>query len=369
MESLLHSQHYNRPTKWTMVILCNARSNGKAAKLVFNNFNILDMVSDEINFFLPGYETSDIHEGQSFDEINSKKQYLEGIHRQEYSDYHYNYPFDVVVSRRLGPILFDDASFANFVKELSLRCKGHQYSGSCELVLLPLREGTPRYEDMTNIPLDPLCENRGMSLDQFLHEVFNILRSENLNRTTFFSFLRRDRIHDRIYELYQHACHIPIESYSQHLEENLDRDILNHMRWHIGEPYFFISYSSEDTLEAMALRNCLEQEGHKVWIAPDGIPQGRDYISVIPASIRMSKRFILLLSQSSARSTWVRNEVSTAIGCRTTMNILLTKGYSIQQMRENESISFMLDGCQIKYRLEDMLCDESALRRFVEDEN
>ena len=206
-----------------------------------------------------------------------------------------------------------------------------------------------------------------MSLDQFLHEVFNILRSENPSRSTFFGLLRRDRIQDKIYELYKQACDIHIDSYSLHLEEKLNRDILNHMRWHVGEPYFFISYSSEDTLEAMALRNCLEQEGHKVWIAPDGIPQGRDYISVIPASIRMSKRFILLLSKRSAQSTWVRNEVSTAIGCRTTMNVLLTKGYTIQQMRENESISFMLDGCQIRHRLEDILCDHSAFRQFLDD--
>lgn len=368
MEAELRMQQYNRPTKWTIVILCNGRSNNKAARQIFNNFNILDIVSDEINFFLPGYETTDMC-NQGFQTLDCQVQDLERINRDTYKDYHYDSPFDVVMSRRLGPIVFNDAAFANFVKELSLRCKGYSYSGRSELIILPLNEGTPIYDKFINLPLDPLCGDTRMSLDQFLHEAFNILRRERIESTIpFFARLfYRDRTLDEITNLYYEATNTNIARYANEIKYELDQDILRHMKWNKGDKFFFISYSSEDTLEAMALRSCLESEGYKVWIAPDGIPQGRDYISVIPASIRMCKRFILLLSSSSANSSWVRNEVSTAISCRCSVNVLLTKDYDIESMRRNESMKFMLDGCQIRYRLEEVLRDEGMYQSFLHD--
>ena len=61
------------------------------------------------------------------------------------------------------------------------------------------------------------------------------------------------------------------------------------------------------------LKNKLQNMGCNVWIAPDGIPQGRDYSLVVPTVLRYTKNFVLLLTEESAKSRWVIRELDIAI--------------------------------------------------------
>lgn len=76
----------------------------------------------------------------------------------------------------------------------------------------------------------------------------------------------------------------------------------------------FISYGSNDARTARLWRDELRHRGFKVWIAPESIPVGSNYMESIPNAIRKSAAFLLLLSEDSQyRAKWVRKELSTAI--------------------------------------------------------
>lgn len=66
-------------------------------------------------------------------------------------------------------------------------------------------------------------------------------------------------------------------------------DIERHVNWRFSEDFYFISYSTKDKTKAELIRRMLQDNGAKVWIAPDGIPQGRDYSTIIPTALRYTK--------------------------------------------------------------------------------
>lgn len=79
------------------------------------------------------------------------------------------------------------------------------------------------------------------------------------------------------------------------------------------DKYFFISYSSLDKDIALNLKELLEENGIKCWMAPDSIPVGSDYTEVIVDAIEKSCGVVLMLSENSQNSKWVPKELDIAI--------------------------------------------------------
>ena len=75
----------------------------------------------------------------------------------------------------------------------------------------------------------------------------------------------------------------------------------------------FISYISEEHDTALQVRSALENNDIKCWMAPESIPAGMDYAEVIQDAIEKCDVFVLLLSEKSQQSKWVRKELDKAL--------------------------------------------------------
>lgn len=80
------------------------------------------------------------------------------------------------------------------------------------------------------------------------------------------------------------------------------------------ESFVFVSYSSKESKAANQLKQVLEANGIKCWMAPQSIPAGSDYAYEIPKAISSCKALVLMLSKASQESKWVPKEVGSAIG-------------------------------------------------------
>ena len=122
-------------------------------------------------------------------------------------------------------------------------------------------------------------------------------------------------------------------------------------------------------MKANSLKILLEHHGLHVWIAPDGIPQGREYPVVIPTALKLAKVFVLLLTPESARSQWVRRELAIAIGnsANTKVKVLLSEGMTISDIRADNELEFLLDRVQVKYDYSEVVHSHSMLDRFIKE--
>lgn len=77
----------------------------------------------------------------------------------------------------------------------------------------------------------------------------------------------------------------------------------------------FISYKSEEQKHALWLRSILEAKGYSCWLDTSCIPGGSSYAEKIPTAIEECRIFIILLSQQSQSSIWVRKELDIALNC------------------------------------------------------
>ncbi|NDJ33930.1 MAG: TIR domain-containing protein [Chloroflexi bacterium] len=75
----------------------------------------------------------------------------------------------------------------------------------------------------------------------------------------------------------------------------------------------FISHSTQDAPVAQEIAARLSEAGAQVWIAPNSIRPGEDFLAAIERGLSTSTHFLLLLSESSMQSNWVRMEINTAI--------------------------------------------------------
>lgn len=81
----------------------------------------------------------------------------------------------------------------------------------------------------------------------------------------------------------------------------------------------FISYSSGDAAFAAALKSALHREGYRTWYAPEQMEGGSRISDQVEQAIRTHDRFVLVLSENSIRSEWVRLELAAALKFRTQM--------------------------------------------------
>lgn len=143
-------------------------------------------------------------------------------------------------------------------------------------------------------------------------------------------------------------------------------DIELHVHWKLSENFYFISYSTKDKVKAELIRRKLQEHGVKVWIAPDGIPQGRDYSMIIPTTLRYAKNFVLILTENSAKSKWVSREIDAAINnSSTNLKIILTNGFQLNQLKSYPDLGFYLNKVQVSYRYEDIIQNAETFARFI----
>lgn len=103
----------------------------------------------------------------------------------------------------------------------------------------------------------------------------------------------------------------------------------------------FISYSSNDLLQAETVRNVLEKNGLSCWMAPRDIPGGSNYTKEIPIAIRNCKVFVLILSKSAQSSHWVLKELDSAVNCG---KVILP--FMLEDCALNDEFNFLLTGAQ-----------------------
>lgn len=89
-------------------------------------------------------------------------------------------------------------------------------------------------------------------------------------------------------------------------------DYRAHMMHPIQYYSLFISYSSQDDTLARRLHADLQNQGVRCWFAPEDMKIGDEIRSCIDEAIHLQDKLLLLLSECSLASTWVKNEVEAA---------------------------------------------------------
>jgi hypothetical protein len=78
----------------------------------------------------------------------------------------------------------------------------------------------------------------------------------------------------------------------------------------------FISYSRKDIDFVRKLAGDLEKAGYDVWWDITDLRGGDDWVSTLPAAIKSSQFFIIVLTPNSVESEWVRKEYTQALSLR-----------------------------------------------------
>ena len=96
--------------------------------------------------------------------------------------------------------------------------------------------------------------------------------------------------------------------------------------------YAFISYQTNDIDDAYWVKKVLIENGINCWMAPDSIPGGSSYADEIDDAINGCTVFVLVLSEQTQHSKWVKKELDRAINTGKLVlpfmieNIVLFKG-------------------------------------------
>lgn len=75
----------------------------------------------------------------------------------------------------------------------------------------------------------------------------------------------------------------------------------------------FICHAHQDADFAHRLTRDLQERGWRVWIAPDSIRPGEQWVEAIDRGLEESGMFILVLTPAAVKSPWVRDETNAAI--------------------------------------------------------
>ena len=369
--------------KWALVIFANPRSDSKAVEFIIRNFHIMDTLSNDVDFFLPGYcltwdrselaipdkwmerELNESHD--DFHSSTEKSGFWDRVRGKEQGK-----GYALIESPRIGSVYFSDADYADFVMEFTRKKRNYVYSGSCELILMPVCRGQADYLAARVYDLDAIIDcPSGNSLDQFMHRLFQVMRGGD--RSNHMSPFRR--LFDKSVEVIREAERLYSESITpRYIEDRYEivikkvvQDIERCVNWSLTDEFYFISYSTRNTMMAEYLKREMQSRGKNVWIAPDGIPQGREYSLVIPTTLKLAKTFILLLTPDSAKSHWVKRELDIAIsnGPDTKVKVILADGFTIDDIRKDNELYFYLNRVQVKYEYDDIVNSSDLFDEFL----
>ncbi len=144
---------------------------------------------------------------------------------------------------------------------------------------------TVEHRGPSSIDVNTLQRSRGLIADVFLRGC-GLSAWEIESAKLYYPDLTPDQIVDISYRLVDIRTTQPIQFYS-----------------------CFISYSSKDDEFARRLHGRLEQEGLRVWFAPEDMKGGQKTYDQIDEAIRLHDKLLLVLSPASMKSKWVAQEI------------------------------------------------------------
>src|SRR6185503_3694396 len=103
----------------------------------------------------------------------------------------------------------------------------------------------------------------------------------------------------------------------------------------------FVSYASQDRDAAFRIVAFLEQNGIRCWVAPRDVPPGMEYGEAIIHGIAQSRALVLILSDQSNDSQFVRKEVERAVS--KTKPVLPVR---IREVKPSGSLEFFISSSQ-----------------------
>ena len=371
---------------YVLIIFANAESDSKAVEYVLSNFHEMDITSGDVDFYLPGYgAVPDKNTDMSHMRLSSfyldketvkeakieqnRKLFSEFVdsHIGNYDSWRVDYSENLrfikqIHSQRLGTLFFNSAEYVDFVMDFTRRNPRYHYMWTCEMNVVPIKDGGLDYVHCRTYDLDAIIKsNSGISLDQFFHNVFNVIREMRDGGPRYpldYICKREDRVLSKIDRLYQNAISkVDMDDENERIINHLLNDMNKCLHWSLYENFYFISYSSKNVLKANTLKTALEESGRNVWIAPEGIPEGCNYALAIPTALKFAKNYILLLTHYSAASRWVKRELDIAVSNedKTRVHVLLADGYGIADLQQDIELNFYLNTIQVKYNYEDVI--------------
>jgi hypothetical protein len=105
--------------------------------------------------------------------------------------------------------------------------------------------------------------------------------------------------------------------------------------------YAFISYQTNDIDDAYWVKKVLIENGINCWMAPDSIPGGSSYADEIDDAINGCTVFVLVLSEQTQHSKWVKKELDRAIN---TGKLVLP--FMIENIQLEKAFNFYLTDVQ-----------------------
>ncbi len=105
--------------------------------------------------------------------------------------------------------------------------------------------------------------------------------------------------------------------------------------------YAFISYQTNDIDDAYWVKKVLIENGINCWMAPDSIPGGSSYADEIDDAINNCTVFVLVLSEQTQHSKWVKKELDRAIN---TGKLVLP--FMIENIQLEKAFNFYLTDVQ-----------------------
>jgi hypothetical protein len=103
----------------------------------------------------------------------------------------------------------------------------------------------------------------------------------------------------------------------------------------------FVSYASPDREVAFRIVGFLEEQGITCWVAPRDVPPGVEYAQAIIHGIEQSRALVLILSDQSNESQFVRKEVERAVS--KTKAVLPVR---IREVTPSGSLEFFISSAQ-----------------------
>ena len=323
--------------KFYLVLIANPLTNSISSKIVFNAITRLDILSRDVTIFMPGFYSE-----KDLQKCENNKNITDSL-----ADYHGKTPAFVIYCDSMGSMYFSDALFARFMNDLSDEFPNFDYYGRTELLVMPTSKGKimSKYVQAYNLELliKSTIENH---IEEFLLKVLRTIQRDKVGELECLEKIN-----------YIYKDFLPTEQEAKahnRVVVRLDNEIMQYMQWSENDEIWFISYSTKDEFDAFALKGLLENKGKHVWIAPDGIPSDRDYALAIPAALRITSRFLVLLSKHSAESDWVRREIDRAINEKKKIDGVLLTDFSMNDVKQYDHLSFLLANIQIKYNISDL---------------
>ena len=120
----------------------------------------------------------------------------------------------------------------------------------------------------------------------------------------------------------------------------------------------FISYSSEDKSRVQALARALERKGWSVWW-DRRIPIGRSFDEVIEEALDGSKAVVVIWTQTSVKSQWVKNEAREGLRRRVLFPVMMLEEVRIPLEFRDVQTAHLMD-----WQPEQ---DHAGFDQFVED--